>query len=148
MLRELADVTHKWYYIGLELGLKSGDLDPIQQQSSDSLAKACEMANWWLKNARQPTWLALADALSSPTVNEAQKAKELRQKMQNTNHKRRKAEASEKKLKLTSGDSVLVTPGMLQYPSMLSHGFVSNCGCISKFTADVQYCMIEPASCY
>lgn len=136
----MADVTHKWYYIGLELGLKSGDLDPIQQQSSDSLAKAREMANRWLKNALQPTWLALADALSSPTVNEAQKAKELRQKMH--------CQTSEEKLKPTSGDSVLVTPGMLQYPSMLSHGFVSNWGCISKFTADVQYYMIEPASCY
>lgn len=132
MLRELADVTHKWYYIGLELGLKSGDLDPIQQQSSDSLAKTCEMANRWLKNALQPTWLALADALSSPTVNEAQKAKELRQKK----HCQTPI-ASEEKLKLTSGDSVLFTPGMLKYPSMFLHDFVRNCGCISKFTVDV-----------
>jgi len=112
---ELIGVSHKWYNIGLELGLKNGDLDPIGQQSSDSMVNTREMAKRWLKNALFPTWAALADALSSPTVKEVQKAKELRQKK----HCQTPI-SSEEKLKLTSGDSVLFIPGMLQYPTMFT----------------------------
>ena len=115
VLRDLADVTDKGYNIGLELGLKNGDLDPIDQRSSDSMVNTREMAKQWLKNALFPTWAALADALSSPTVKEAQKAQELRQKK----HCQTPI-ASEEKLKLASGDSVHFTPGMLQYPSMFT----------------------------
>ena len=66
-----------------------------------------EMAKRWLKNSPCPTWAALADALSSPTVKEAQKAKELRQMYCQP------PIASGGKLKPTSGDSVRAahTPG-------------------------------------
>ena len=77
MLSELVDVTPKWYYIGLQLGLKDRDLDPIQSQNSDPLNCTCEMVKQWLTH---PTWNDLVDALSSPLVREEYQANRLRLK--------------------------------------------------------------------
>ena len=89
MLSELVDVTPKWYYIGLQLGLKATDLDPIQSQNSDSLNRTCKMVQQWLTTNPHPTWNDLVDALSSRLVREEYQANRLRLKHCETSTTRR-----------------------------------------------------------
>jgi predicted GTPase len=59
---------HKWYNIGLELGLKADDLDCIQMSDPGSCFR--EMLKQWLRQERiEKTWDKLIKALQSETVN-------------------------------------------------------------------------------
>ena len=59
---------HKWYNIGLQLGLKADDLDCIHM--SDSGSCLTEMLKQWLRqNSVEKTWDKLIKALQSETVN-------------------------------------------------------------------------------
>ena len=81
VLEEVASVSHKWYNVGLQLGLPSGTLETIKYQYSDAPTCMREMLIHWLKGTDPPpTWEALADALESRTVDEAQLAQQLRSK--------------------------------------------------------------------
>ena len=77
VLSELVDVIVKWYYIGLQLGLKDKDLSPIRSEYSDHLDCTCEMIKRWLKYSPYPNWKDLADALTSVLVMERNKANQL-----------------------------------------------------------------------
>ena len=75
VLSELVDVIVKWYYIGLQLGLK--DLSPIRSEYSDRLECTCEMIKRCLNYSPYPNWRDLADALTSVLVMERNKANQL-----------------------------------------------------------------------
>ena len=78
--KELFGVSSKWYDIGLELTLRTGDLENIRYQNPGD-APTClrEMLLRWLKQVDPPpTWEGLACALESPTVGEPRLAEQLR----------------------------------------------------------------------
>lgn len=75
-LKLLVELLHpvraKWYEIGLQLGLRSGDLDAINKDSPSDCSASCrEMLKRWLAGVNPcPTRKALSDALQTDTVGE------------------------------------------------------------------------------
>ena len=59
----------KWYDIGLQLKVKSTDLDAITHEST-STTPLLEMLKRWLKSAEETTWTHIVEALRRPSVNE------------------------------------------------------------------------------
>jgi hypothetical protein len=60
----------EWYNIGLELGLKAGTLDAIQQTNhyhTDHCFRAI-LKEWLSKSDLHPSWSVLAGALKAPPV--------------------------------------------------------------------------------
>ena len=79
--KELLDVSSKWYDIGLELRLRTGDLENIECQNQDVRVYLRKMLLHWLKKVDPPpTWEGLACALESRTVGEPRLAEQLRTK--------------------------------------------------------------------
>jgi hypothetical protein len=77
--RILWDARTQWYNIGLELDISPDTLDSIQlanQQNPDRCFRA--MLTKWLREHQRPTWSALAEALSSPSVGLSHLAEEIR----------------------------------------------------------------------
>ncbi len=69
---------HKWYNIGLQLGLKADDLDCIQMSDRDSANCFTEMLKQWLRQGSiEKTWDKLIKALQSETVNYGTLAKSI-----------------------------------------------------------------------
>ena len=67
----------KWYDIGIELGLKVGELDNIRAAYSDHGECLTEMIKLWLKCSNPlPTWTALGVALRAEPVDEVKIAEE------------------------------------------------------------------------
>ena len=64
----LHPVRSKWYEIGLQLGLPSGDLDAIRDKNSDAHNR--EMLKQWLADAQRPTLKAISTALRTKAVGE------------------------------------------------------------------------------
>ena len=71
----LFPVRRKWYKIGIELGLKVGELDTISASSADHDECLIAMIKVWLKSIDPiPTWTALGDALTSAPINEVEQS--------------------------------------------------------------------------
>ena len=71
----LYKVRRKWYDIGIELGLKVGELDNIKAASTDHGECLTEMLKVWLKSINPlPTWKAIRDALKAEPVYEVELA--------------------------------------------------------------------------
>ena len=73
----LYPVRSKWYDIGIELGLKVGELDNIKAKFSQSEQRLTEslteMLKMWLRSINPlPTWKALGDALKAGPVTEVE----------------------------------------------------------------------------
>ena len=72
----LYPVRRKWYDIGIELGLKIGELDNIKAAYSDHGECLTEMLKLWLKSTNPPpTWKAVGKCLESAPVHEMELAK-------------------------------------------------------------------------
>jgi len=71
VLRELKEVTHEWYELGLLLGLECSTLETIK--ATNQTVKECKrtMVVSWLqkKDNSSPSWQALVIALRDPLVN-------------------------------------------------------------------------------
>ena len=65
----LHPVRAKWYEVGLQLGLHSGDLDAIKDSGSDAYHR--EVLKLWLAGNQSPTLKALSTALRTNTVGES-----------------------------------------------------------------------------
>ena len=68
----LYPVRRKWYDIGIELGLKVGELDNIKAAYSDHRECLTEMKVWLRSTHPLPTRKALGDAFRVETVNETE----------------------------------------------------------------------------
>ena len=70
LLEELVYISHKWYYLGIQLGLE-GKLDNIKCDHPEN-SRHClsEMLSTWLKVDQNATWRTLCAALCSETVGE------------------------------------------------------------------------------
>ena len=81
---EVHDARVKWEAIGLELGIISNDLEPINSLCRGD-AENClrEVLKIFLNRAKpKPTWQLLANALDSHSVNRGAMAEQLRIKYQ------------------------------------------------------------------
>ena len=69
-IRVVYDILHaaraKWYEIGLQLGVKSADLDAIRLESNNHLL---DMLKRWLRFP-SATWPDIVEALRRPSVND------------------------------------------------------------------------------
>ena len=68
--RAVWDGRAKWYDIGLELGLKSGTLDAIQQtnQNNTDICIRATLKEWLSRSDLRPSWSSLASSLRAPPV--------------------------------------------------------------------------------
>ena len=77
----LISIKHRWYVIGLNLGVETSSLDGIGAQYRDHENALLEMLKLWLKQTQTPrTWEALVKALRKPTLSEEKVAKEIESK--------------------------------------------------------------------
>ena len=71
----LYPLRRKWYDIGIELGLRVGELDTIHAAGIDHGECLIKMLKLWLKSINPlPTWKALRDALKAEPVDEVELA--------------------------------------------------------------------------
>ena len=74
VLEELVDISAHWYNLGLQLQVRTGQLDNISQQFSDPSHKLREMLKAWLVNSDNTSWKTLTGALRSRSVGTSQLA--------------------------------------------------------------------------
>ena len=78
LTNDLAKVAHKWYQIGLQLGVNCRDLDKIKGEENGAQACLSKMLSHWLSTNAGATKTDLVDMLVSNTINEQQLARKLR----------------------------------------------------------------------
>ena len=76
----LHSVQHKWYSIGLQLGVAEFQLKLIEAEIHSVERQMVAMLDHWLAYTTVPSWKALVDALKAPTVGEGRLAKELEER--------------------------------------------------------------------
>jgi len=77
---EIFPCRAKWYNLGLQLQVDVGTLDCFKAQYGDPGDQLREVVRTWLTTSENPTWGAMAEALQSLVIGEAQLAKKLQQK--------------------------------------------------------------------
>ena len=84
LLEELVHISHKWYYLGIQLGLEE-KLDNIKVDHPEK-SQHClsEILSTWLKIDPRATWHTLCAALHSETVGEKNLANHLEAKYAQT----------------------------------------------------------------
>lgn len=82
VLRELSEITDKWFGLGLALGLKDSTLRGIETDKITVDERKREMARSWLqkKDKCTPSWLALVEALKDTLVQHTVVAEKIEQK--------------------------------------------------------------------
>ena len=55
--------VENWHKLGVNLDLQGFQLREIERNYGDSSRCKCEMLDLWLRNTKNPTWKAVADAL-------------------------------------------------------------------------------------
>lgn len=74
---DLALIAHKWYSIGLQLGVPAHDLDKINREGSDAQRLLSDTLVHWLSNNPAATKGDLETMLKSNTIGEAKLARKL-----------------------------------------------------------------------
>ena len=72
-MNELITVAHKWFNIGIQLGIDYYTLKGFEQQHKDDLSRCLsEMLHCWLKGNGKSCvkWETIVEALRSPSINE------------------------------------------------------------------------------
>jgi hypothetical protein len=81
LVNELNEVRDKWYHLGVQLNMKTSDLNAIRSQYMNNPDDCLlEMLCVWLtKLPSPPTWQTVVDALSAPAVRRPDVAQRVRQ---------------------------------------------------------------------
>ena len=74
VLEELMDISVQWYNLGLQLKVRTGQLDIIREQFSAPSHKLREMLKTWLAISDNTSWKTLTSALRSRSVGASQLA--------------------------------------------------------------------------
>ena len=71
ILNSISTLTADWFNLGVALGLSCDTLKTIESNYRDARRCQTEMVMAWLhmKDNTQPSWQALASAVSSPFIN-------------------------------------------------------------------------------
>ena len=79
--RELHQVSHKWYSLGVQLQIPVGTLKRIELENRQITKCLLEMLTVWLQRTNpSPTWNILIEALESSPVGEGHLAQQLEDK--------------------------------------------------------------------
>ena len=70
VLEELMGMCRQWYYLGLQLKVRTETLDTIKAQFSDSTRLLLEVLKTWLTDSDNTSWKTLTDALRRRSVGE------------------------------------------------------------------------------
>jgi len=78
----LHSASHRWFEIGLQLGVPIFRLNIILRDMHGTMKQLRAVLEYWMNNATDPlpSWKVLVDALKSPTVSESRVAEELEKK--------------------------------------------------------------------
>ena len=74
------DVCADWYDLGLQLKVRTAELESIRAQTGTPKIQLREMLNIWLRTGDDPSWVTLTDALRSRSVGANRLADTLKQK--------------------------------------------------------------------
>ena len=79
-----AKIPSKWRVVGLQLGLKHGELDGIAANCSNDTSHCySNVFEHWKNSKTHPyTWLTIVNVLQAPSVNEERLADEIKSKYQ------------------------------------------------------------------
>ena len=82
VLRELSEITHEWFNLGLALGLEYATLNGIETDKQTVDERKREMVRSWLqkKDGCTPSWQDLVKALGDDLVKRCDVAKQIKQK--------------------------------------------------------------------
>ena len=123
--RELHQVSHKWYFLGVQLEISVGTLKRIELENRQITKCLLEMLTVWLQRTNpSPTWNALIEALESSPVDERPLAQQLRDKFC---PKREGGVTHDYHTQRPSSSGPLPTP---QGNSLSVPGTVMICGCV------------------
>ena len=81
LVNELHEVRDKWYHLGVQLNMKTSDLNAIRSQYLNNPDDCLlEMLSVWLSRTEPspPSWQRVVDALSSPAVERLDVAEKIR----------------------------------------------------------------------
>ena len=84
VLEEVLDVSAQWYFLGLQLKVRSGELDRIETQFKNPKRCLLEVLKAWLCTDKNPSWKTLMNALRSRTVDTSWLADYLKTKLEET----------------------------------------------------------------
>ena len=73
-------MSAEWYNLGLQLKVRTGELNSIRAQFTTPKHQLREMLNAWLTTSDNPSWKTLTDALRSRSVGASQLASVLETK--------------------------------------------------------------------
>ena len=78
----LLPVSHKWFDIGLQLGVPVPQLYIIKGDTTGTREGLQVILDYWMNNATDPlpSWEVLVDALKAPAVEERRLARELEER--------------------------------------------------------------------
>ena len=81
-VNELLPVSHKWFRIGLQLGVPGIRLETIQTDTSGAMNGLQAMLHYWMNNTTDtlPSWKVLVNALRAPDIGERKLARELEER--------------------------------------------------------------------
>ena len=75
----MADISHKWYVIGMALNVSDDDLEDLQTSSQDKEVKLNKVIKIWLTSQPSPvTWETVISAIEGKLINNLAKANEIR----------------------------------------------------------------------
>ena len=80
VLEEVLNVSAEWYNLGLQLKVRTGELNSIRAEFTTPKHQLREMLNAWLTTSDNPSWEALINALRSRSVGACQLAGDLETK--------------------------------------------------------------------
>ena len=77
---ELFPVINKYYFIGVQLGIRKEILKKIEKDHNDTYRCFVEVLSYWLDNGESVSWDSIISALESPLVGNKTLAATLRTK--------------------------------------------------------------------
>ena len=80
LLELLADISNKWYVIGLGLKVSRNVLDGLEKNKNDDIYKLSKVINAWITSTEKHlrTWETVITAIEGRLVNDKRKADEIR----------------------------------------------------------------------
>ena len=80
VLEEVVDISALWYQLGIQLSVRTLNLDRIREQFTNPRDQFLEMLRIWLTTNDNPSWNTLTNALRSQSVGAANLAADLMMK--------------------------------------------------------------------
>ena len=82
LLNLLADISNKWYDIGLGFNVSHNNLESIKNETGSDITKLSKVIECWISTQSSPvTWKTVISVIEGPIVNKKKKANEIRKRL-------------------------------------------------------------------